>query len=113
MCTTCGPDVSFAADVLPILTNTCTAIGCHAGARAAASLSLEPTRAYSELVGVPASCGGSVLVRPGSVAESYLVNKLTNVGICSGTEMPKRGQMLPVSEIDTIRTWICLGARND
>lgn len=112
-CMTCGADPSFAAQIQPILTRACTEMGCHSGARAAASLSLDVGRSWTELVNVPAGCGGSVLVRPGDPAGSYLMNKLTDVGICSGTEMPKRGMLLPPAEIELIRAWICSGAAND
>jgi hypothetical protein len=112
-CVSCGGDVSFAADIVPIFTRSCLGSGCHEGARAAASLNLSATQAWAELVGTPASCGTRALVRPSDVSGSYLVNKLENVDICSGTEMPKRGERLPTAEIDLIRAWICQGAAND
>jgi hypothetical protein len=64
-------------------------------------------------VGQSASCGSNALVAPGDVDRSYLMNKLTGVGICAGTQMPKRGISLPSSHLDLIRSWICRGARND
>lgn len=112
-CVSCGPAVRFAADVEPIFVARCTLSGCHTGARPAASLRLTAGRAYSELVGPIASCGGNPLVAPGEVEGSYLWSKLTGVGICSGTEMPKRGELLEAAELDIIRSWICRGAAND
>ncbi len=109
-CVTCGASPSYARDIEPIFVATCRDAGCHTGARAAAGLRLDLGVGYAELLGVPASCGGSVLVRPSDVAGSYLFNKLTNVGICSGTEMPKRGSPLAPAQIDLIRAWICSGA---
>lgn len=112
-CLTCGPTVSFSADVAPILNRSCTSMGCHTGPRPAASLTLVLGSAYAELVGVPASCGTSPLVDPGAVDNSYLINKLTGVALCSGTQMPKMGEALPAAEIDLIRAWICRGAADD
>lgn len=113
VCTDCGPRVSFAADIEPILVGSCAGSGCHSGARPASSLALTTGRAYAELVGVSASCGSAPLVTPGNVEQSYLWNKLTGVGMCSGSQMPKRGQSLPADELDPIRAWICRGAAND
>lgn len=112
-CITCGADVLYGRDVQPIWTRACGGSGCHIGARPAGSLSLESGRSWAELVGVSASCGGSQLVRPGAVADSYLFDKLIDVDICSGTQMPKRGESLPAADIEIIRSWICHGARND
>jgi len=112
-CVGCGPTVSFGADVEPVLMNRCTGSGCHSGGRPAASLSLESGRSHAELVGAPASCGGHTLVVPGDVEGSYLWSKLIGEGMCSGTQMPKRGESLPPAELDLVRSWICRGARDD
>lgn len=112
-CVSCGPAVGFARDVEPIFMSRCTDSGCHSGARPAASLSLTLGRSYAELVGISASCGSLPLVTPGDVDRSYLWSKLTGVGICSGTQMPKRGESLPAGELELIRSWICRGAAND
>lgn len=113
-CVTCGPAVSFAADVQPIFTSTCLGSGCHSGPGPAASLSLEAGRAHAELVGVPASCGTLPLVRAGSEADSYLLRKLTGVAICSGERMPREMTLgvppLDAARMDVIRAWICRGA---
>jgi hypothetical protein len=71
-------------------------------------------KAYSNLVNVPSGCSdGRLRVAPGSPATSYLINKLTGVDMCSGTQMPAKGASIPQSQIDLIRTWICLGAPNN
>ena len=105
--------MSFAADVEPLLDRRCTGRGCHGGARPAASLDLSAGRSYAEIVGVAASCGSAPLVTPGDVGASYLWNKLTGVGICSGNQMPKTGEALASGELDVIRSWICRGANDD
>jgi hypothetical protein len=55
---------------------------------------------------------GRILVAPGAPAGSYLLDELTGVDLCSGTEMPAEGVTLAQSPLDLLRTWICLGAPN-
>jgi hypothetical protein len=52
-------------------------------------------------------------VSPGAPSKSYLMNKLTGVGTCSGTQMPKAGSGLPSSQIAIVSGWICAGAPNN
>jgi hypothetical protein len=67
------------------------------------------------LVDVTASqCGGKrKLVVPGSPSSSYLMQKLLDVDVCTGTQMPKAGQSLPAAQLDAISSWICAGAPNN
>ena len=66
---------------------------------------------YSNLVGVNASqCTNLKRVAPNNIAGSYLINKLTGVGMCLGTQMPKAGTSLTTAELDTIRAWIATDA---
>lgn len=108
-CIGCGPRVSFTADVQPILTAGCTN-NCHSGRRPAGGLGLEAAVSYAELVNVTSTCNGRKHVAPGSPDTSYLVNKLTGVGMCAGSIMPKTDARLPQAQIDLIRAWICQGA---
>ena len=111
---TCGAAVSFAADLQPILTASCATTGCHTGNLPKASLNLGAGKAYGALVDVPSSaCAGKVRVTPGEVDKSYLINKLTGVGMCAGTQMPKAGGALPAADIDTFKRWICNGAADN
>jgi hypothetical protein len=114
------PDVSYANDVFPLL-STCAGV-CHAGAMPRASLDLETAAtAYAELVGVASiQCASTPksLVVAGDVQASYLVNKLTGIGMCDPTtqrQMPRgTGAVLWTEEqIDVIRAWIATGALND
>lgn len=90
---------------------SCSAAGCHSGARPKENLSLEAGKAYDNLVDVPAQeCSGRRRVVPGDPNASYLVQKLLGVDVCQGTQMPKAGQALPPAELDTINAWICSGA---
>ena len=109
----CGPAIAFSSQVQPIFTAKCSAAGCHVGNRPSAGLSLAAGTAYSELVKVAASCSGKWLVKPGVVAESYLVDKLLGTNLCSGSQMPKAGSSLPAGDIAAITGWICEGAPNN
>jgi hypothetical protein len=104
--------VSFAKDVEPILDANCTSAGCHTGARPKEALALDSGKAYAELVNVTTSqCGGKrKLVVPGSPSTSYLMQKLLNIDVCTGSQMPKAGQSLKQAELDAISGWICAGA---
>jgi hypothetical protein len=106
--------VSFASQLQPILTASCTGNGCHAGVMPKANLLLTSGKAYASLVNAPSSaCSGKIEVVPGSVERSYLMNKLTGVGMCAGTLMPKAGSPLPGNQVDLFRAWICNGAPNN
>jgi hypothetical protein len=104
-----GASPSFANDVHPILQG-CAGELCHGD--------IGPAWPYQRLVNVPVSrdtCDPSALiVKPGSLEESYLVHKLTGIGMCSGTaRMPSAGSPLPSQKIQTIADWICQGAMNN
>ena len=111
VCTCAGGSVSFSAAVQPILTASCANAGCHSGALPKAGLRLTAGNAYQALVGVTAGeCNdGRKRVLPGDPSQSYLVDKLLGVDLCSGTRMPKLAA-LPAASIETIASWICSGA---
>lgn len=110
----CGSTVSFGSQLQPILTSQCATTGCHTGNMPKASLNLTSGKSHAELVNVASSaCSGKSLVVPGAVDQSYLMNKLTGVGMCAGSVMPKAGGALPASQIELFRTWICNGAPNN
>lgn len=113
-CSCGGSPISFAGQIQPILTANCATTGCHVGVQPKAGLLLTAGKSYGELVNVASSaCAGKSLVVPGAVDQSYLMNKLTGVGMCAGTAMPKAGGQLPADQIDLFRSWICNGAPND
>jgi len=107
-----GGAARFGADVAPILKRCGGSEICHP------SLDGTPWR-LTALVNAPSVRDGctpqsAVLVAPGHPEGSYLVNKLTGVGMCPESErMPRLGDPLPVSEIQTIVDWICAGAKDD
>lgn len=113
----CGPPPpSFSADVFPIFTaKGCAASTCHAGARPDAGLDLRSAGvAWAELVDVRSTqCVSLDLVEPGDPAASYLINKLTGVGMCGqGFAMPRGvgATRLTAAQLDAIRAWITGGA---
>ena len=106
---------SFAADVFPMFQAAgCAGNGCHTGgARSAANLDLSTAAAgFAALVGVRTDqCnGGKTRVVAGDTTASYLMAKLTGVGMCSGSVMPKAGGELSAAQLDVIRAWIGAGA---
>jgi hypothetical protein len=108
-----GASPSFAQKVQPIFQASCSGENCHNG-------TTNPTWPYSKLVNVAVDVSnepcatGKVRVSPGSLADSYLINKLTGIDMCPGTaQMPRGGTMLPASDLQAIADWICEGAKNN
>jgi hypothetical protein len=110
-----SPGVSFAADVQPILTASCAKNTCHAGATPAQGMNLEDGQAYAALVGTATlQCDGQrTRVVAGATDQSYLINKLRGVGMCTGQRMPRNNPPLKQDELDAIAGWICAGAKDD
>lgn len=99
--------VSFAQQIQPILTASCTTGACHAGNSPAAGLSLVAGRAYAALVNVAANespCTSYALVEPGQPDQSFVVFKLQGTGACaSGSRMPRGMAALPAAQLQLIR----------
>jgi hypothetical protein len=104
-----GASPSFSSQVHPILEG-CGGELCHGGLAQGAW-------PYDSLVNVHAvrdTCDSSlILVTPGSLQHSYLINKLTGVGMCPNTSTMPLGLLLPQNEIQLIADWICSGAQNN
>jgi hypothetical protein len=106
-----GAPASFASDLTPILHTSCSGGElCHSG--------LADPWPYSSLVNAPITrdmCPApGVIVSPGSLEQSYLMNKLTGIGMCPmSARMPKIGQPLPPAQIQLFADWICNGAPNN
>jgi hypothetical protein len=103
-CTDASP--GFDAAIAPIFAGCGGGELCHGFA--------SPPALYGQLVGAPATdgCGGTVVV-PGNLEQSYLLRKLTGIGMCPNTAIMPPGGKLPASEIQTITDWICAGAPRD
>lgn len=112
-----GDEISFAADVQPIFTNSCALSGCHAGGSPARGLNLTEGQAYANIVGVSSVELASMnRIEPGEPDSSYLVHKIQGTqasvgGI--GDRMPLIGCCLSQAEIDVIRDWVAAGAENN
>ena len=110
-CVPCVGGVSFSNDIQPIFTGSCGGFFCHSGPHPVAFLNLVEGQAYDALVGRPSQCAdGRLYVDPELPDQSYLVDKLTGVGMCTGTVMPLREALLSTEQMELIRGWICAGA---
>ena len=115
--------VSFAADVVPLLEQSCTFSACHAGPMPDAGLDLTAANALAELIGVNSQqCGASSKrVVPGDPDASYLFDKLLGIEMCGMTSVkmprnPPMGQSAPPwtdANTEVFRAWICGGALDD
>jgi hypothetical protein len=101
-CTDAEP--GFRAVVAPILGGCAGGELCHGFA--------SPPLLYGQLVGATAAdgCDAGVLVDPGNVQRSYLLHKLTGIGMCPGSQRMPPGAMLAPESIQAITDWICSGA---
>jgi hypothetical protein len=105
-----GATPTLDRDVQPILRGCGGAELCHGFSYQ----SSERSRAF--LVGQPTGeCGDHRLrVAAGDPEHSYLVHKLTDTNVCSGSGMPKSldggWHPLPSDKLQTIYDWICSGA---
>ena len=106
--------VSFSTTIQPMLTAKCATNGCHAGVMPQEKLNLSAGKSYAALVNVTAAqCNdGRKRVLPGDPGASYVLDKMTNVDICFGTQMPKLGTVMS-GEIQAMTDWICQGAPNN
>jgi hypothetical protein len=106
-----GASPTFSKDVAPILQRSCSGGElCHSG------LAANPWP-YKDLVNFPSTrdcASAGMRVVPSSLDASYIMHKLTGVGMCPGTDrMPRGLAPLPDAQIQTIADWICKGAQNN
>ena len=113
-------DPTFTAVYNEILQGSCAVAFCHIGVVTPMALPDQAT-AYKALVNVPAatansggSCQGKGMrVLPGNPDMSLLYEKLVQPVPC-GLPMPGSGHApLEARQIDQIKQWITLGAKND
>lgn len=104
-----APPPSFAADIQPLLTASCTGSSCHDSSSPAAGLDLTEGSAHGELVGVVSTFYAPALrVVAGNAGDSVLWNKVANTGRFGG-KMPPGGRF-PASSTQLIEDWINAGA---
>lgn len=92
-------------------------ISCHTdnGRTPAGGLLLLDGRSYQALVGQASRFkAGAVLVVPGDPDASYVIHKLEGAADIAGARMPRgTGPFLTSGQMQIIRRWIELGAKND
>ncbi len=92
-------------------------IGCHTdnGRTPAGGLILLEGRSYQALVSQPSRFkAGAIFVVPGDPDASYLIHKLEGAADIAGSRMPRgTGPFLTTGQMQIIRRWIELGAKND
>lgn len=105
-------DLSFAGQILPLLKSRC--LVCHIPGGESGGLSLHPTSAYENLVGVKSTQSPLPRVSPGKPEESYLFLKLTGEHLRAGgtgERQPFGEAPLSAEDIDLVRRWIATGAK--
>jgi len=104
--------VTFSRIQREIFTPHCALSGCHSGSDAQAGMNLSAGAAYTNLVSVQSSGSGSLKrVEPGNSANSFLVQRMRNIGE-SPSIMPPAGK-LSENQIQLVEIWIANGAKND
>ena len=108
--------MSFATDILPILTVECG--GCHSpgGIADVAGIELQLTanEAFNRAVGQPSVQDPSLtIIVPGDSASSLLFLKISSNTPPVGIRMPQSAPPLSANEITLIQTWIDQGALNN
>jgi hypothetical protein len=105
-------DVSFNADIVPLLKSRC--VMCHLPGAEQAGLALHPKGGYANLVDVKSTQSPLLRVSPGKPNDSYLYRKITGTQTQvggSGERMPFGEASLSVEEIERVRRWIEGGAK--
>ena len=108
-------DVSFKADLVPVLKTRCAT--CHLTGEEGGNMALHPRAAYASLVGV-ASIEAPMLqrVHPGKPEQSYLLLKLEGTHLDAGgngVRMPFGEAPLDAAVIGKFRAWIAAGAADN
>jgi hypothetical protein len=102
-----GASPRFARDVVPILQGCAGFENCHGG----------QFLDHAGLVGATTQrdmcTPARVLVTPGDLGHSYILNKVTGIDMCAMAYRMPPGGMLPPEKIQTIADWICVGAPNN
>lgn len=91
------PGISFALDIQPIFTASCSSVVCHVTG-GIAPMSLQPGLAYANTI---------IRVVPGNSTESLLIKRLTGVIL---PQMPLAGPPLSATSLNLIKAWIDNGA---
>jgi hypothetical protein len=107
---------TFTAVYDEIIAQDCALVFCHGGGDDFLSMGTQAI-AYKAMVGVVSHgpmCGdsGLTIVVPDDPTDSLLYQKITNPP-CGGKMPAQYGIVLSQMEIDQIKDWIAMGAKND
>jgi hypothetical protein len=116
--------VSFAADVMPVFVTSCAFGSCHGSAKGAnngiflgaKSNANDAAAIRASLVNRPSTQSSLPFVTPSDPSQSYLFRKLTDFcglpceGDRCGQRMPRGGDPLDATSLETVRAWIAQGA---
>jgi len=103
---------TLSANVQPLFTSTCATMGCHTATSPSVPMPLSAGLSYASLVGVPCSeCVPRLRVKAcdPSTTQSYLIAKVKNLDVCSGTRMPKAAP-LSAADVQLLVNWVAQGA---
>jgi hypothetical protein len=102
---------TLSGNVQAIFTQNCSTSSCHGGSRPAGNLSLVAGQTWAATVGVASSCGRPQVQACGPLtSQSYLLAKVLNQDVCSGTVMPKPPAALTADEKQALVDWVAQGA---
>jgi len=111
------PASTLGCDVQPILTANCALSGCHAGGNPQLGMNLSEGSARQAIVNVPSVEVPTLMrIKPGLPDSSYLVHKIQGTQASvggSGGQMPFGASPLTQAQVDTIRSWVSVGALNN
>ncbi len=100
---------TYATTIQPIWSANCAYSGCHLGPIPSQGMDLSPVTSYSALINISAlQAPGRVRVAPGSVADIYLYEKITQP--TTGALMPLGRPALSEDAILSVTQWIEAGA---
>ena len=111
------PEISFSAQIIPIIQSNCAFVACHAASTQfppGEGLVLDSGVARGNLVDVNSRQQVTrKLVQPEDSDSSYLIRKLEGGVSVSGDRMPQGGPYLLPANMQLFRLWIDQGARNN
>ncbi len=113
--TTATSTATLATIQSTIFSPSCTDAGCHNSAVRAGSLNLEAGKSYDELVNVTsfsyfAQQAGTLRVKPGDPANSFLLIKCGTPAGQFGSIMPLGKAHLTADQLQLLKDWITNGA---
>jgi hypothetical protein len=85
-------------------------VECHSPPMTPLGLDLTPASAWTSLVNVTAGNCNKIRIIPDQPAASYLLDKLEDIDLCGGQQMPRNAPPLSLEERNAIQSWICAGA---